>query len=87
MALCVVAALGGLWLGSAQHEVTESDAIARAAAAYEAATGDTSKPCVAVPGEADGVWIEVRCGFGAEQRRYALDHRGRILQDVFQTDT
>lgn len=76
-ALCVVAAGAG-FLAGANAGVTETDVINTGAALYEGETGGSRLDCLGVPGTG-AVWIEVRCGDGADIRTYLFDEKGMRL--------
>lgn len=83
-ALIGLAAVLGLWLGQRAGPPDEGRAIARVAAAYVAQAGDGAAvtDCIALPGDHVSVWIVVTCrkpGDAVGLRRYALDHRGRVI--------
>ncbi|MEL6645322.1 MAG: hypothetical protein AAFQ79_15430 [Pseudomonadota bacterium] len=77
--LCLVALVAGLWLGSGQAGLTETEVINAMADRYVAETGGARTECLAVPGSAEKVWLEVRCGSGDGLAVYPVDHRGRLI--------
>ena len=86
MALCLLAAVAGFWLGSDRLRMTETDAINRVVDAYVAETGGAGTDCFAVPGHSSDVWLEVRCGSQPSVRSYLLNRRGQIIEDAIEPD-
>ena len=74
--LTVVAGLLVFRQGWIVAHMTETDVINHYAARYVTDHGGRISDCVAVPGRAPGVWIEVRCGLGVV---YPVDRTGRLI--------
>lgn len=64
VALALVVANLGLRTGLQQATLTETEVINRYAARYldEGAAGASLRDCLAVPSDADALWLVVRCG-------------------------
>ena len=80
LSLCAVAALAGLWVGLQPQQVTETQAIERAAAQFEQDTGGARTSCAAVPVVKGEIWLRVICGADAERRIYNVNRAGQILR-------
>jgi len=82
-ALVAAGAVLGLKTGIDRAQLSETDAIERAAARYLSEAGPDARrtDCAAVPGRSAGVWLRVVCapGAGAPRFEYALDRRGAII--------
>ncbi|MBT8408502.1 MAG: hypothetical protein KJN93_02615 [Alphaproteobacteria bacterium] len=77
--LSLAAAALGLKAGLSRQQMTETDAIGRAAAVYVAETGGALTDCIAVPGGREPVWLMVSCGTGQDLRRYAITRNGALI--------
>lgn len=86
--LAVLTVVAGLLLfrqGWIAAHMTETDVINHYAARYVADHGGSRTDCIALPGRADDVWIEVRCGATVI---YPVDRAGRlVLPDVSGPET
>lgn len=80
-ALCLVAAVLGLRLGTVHVSMTESDVIEAAVERWVAETSaDDVTTCIARALAENGMWLEVSCGTGSSERTYRFDDRGRLRQ-------
>jgi hypothetical protein len=74
--LTLVAVLLVFRQGWIAAHMTETDVINHYATRYVADHGGRISDCVAVPGRAAGIWIEVRCG---AKVIYPVDRTGRLV--------
>ena len=66
--------------------ISETQVINAGASVWVAETGGALTDCVGLPGDA-GVWIEVRCSDGAQDRTYLFDKRGTRLAPAQEPQT
>ncbi len=77
--IVLMAGYAGVRLGETRANLTATEVIATYAARYVAETGGQLTDCLAVPADADGLWLEVICE-GAARRVYAVDRFGRHVR-------
>lgn len=79
LALCALAAGGGLLWGRSALPLTETEVIEAMAARYVSETGGAATDCLARPGPEGQAWITVYCDGEAGRFAYPADRQGRLV--------